>query len=73
MNDLLNCDELSLLHMNIRSIKNKFDELSDYLTSLKYHFSIIGLTETWLSENCTNMYNIRNYKQQIAKINLAGV
>ena len=48
--------------MNITSIKNKFDELSDYLTSLKYHFSIIGLTETWLSENCTNMYNICNYK-----------
>ena len=48
--------------MNIRSIKKKFDELSDYLTSLKYNFSIIGLTETWLSENCTNMYNIRNYK-----------
>ena len=48
--------------MNIRSIKNKFDELSDYLTSLKYYFSIIGLTETWLTENCTNMYNIHNYK-----------
>ena len=48
--------------MNIRSIKNKFDELSDYLTSLKYYFSIIGLTESWLTENCTNMYNIHNYK-----------
>lgn len=55
-------DELSLLHINIRSIRNKFDELSDYLTSLKHNFSIMGLTETWLTEDCANMYNIRDYK-----------
>ena len=54
-------DDLSLLHINIRSIRNKFDELSDYLASLKNDFSIIGLTETWLTENCANMYNISNY------------
>ena len=44
-------NELSLLHLNVRSIKNKYDELCDYLKSLKIDFSIIGLTETWLK--CT--------------------
>ena len=60
-NEQVNSDELSLLHINIRSIRNKFDELSDYLASLKINFSIIELTETWLTENYANMFNISYY------------
>ena len=38
----------SILHLNIRSILNKHDDLVAYLDSLEYKFSVIGLTETWL-------------------------
>ena len=48
-------DEFSLLHLNIRSILNKFDDLKAYLNSLEYNFSVIGLSETWLNQNnCTD-------------------
>lgn len=60
-NEQVNSDELSLLHINIRSIRNKFDELSDHLASLKITFFILGLTETWLTENYANMFNISCY------------
>ena len=39
-------NELSLLHFNIRSIKKNYDDLYNYLKSLKIDFSIIDLTET---------------------------
>ena len=55
-------NELSLLHLNVRSIKNKYDELCDYLKSLKIDFSIIGLTETWLTDNYANIFDIPGYK-----------
>ena len=55
-------EELSLIHMNVRSIRNKFDEKLDCLKSLKLNFSVIGLTETWLTDNCANLYGISGYK-----------
>ena len=36
----------SLLHLNIRSISNKFDSFKQFLDTLDKHFQIIGLTET---------------------------
>ena len=50
--------DLSLLHLNIRSLKNKHDDLCHYLAQLNLTFSIIGLTETWLLDNCDDTYNI---------------
>ena len=40
--------------LNIRSILNKFDDLKAYLNSLKYKFSVIGLSETWLNQINSN-------------------
>ena len=40
----------SVLHLNIRSILNKHEDIVTYLDSLKYKFSVIGLTETWLKK-----------------------
>ena len=40
----------SLLHLNIRSISNKFDCFKQFLDALDIHFQIIGLTETWLND-----------------------
>lgn len=44
-------DEFSVLHLNTRSILNKFDNLKAYLNSLENEFSVIGLSETWLNQN----------------------
>ena len=53
---------LSLFHMNIRSLPKHFDELDMYLESLKFMFSIIGLTETWLDESKEELYSLKNYQ-----------
>ena len=44
-----NSDKLSFLHLNIRSVRDKFDALKSYLSSLVHKFSIKALTETWLN------------------------
>ena len=41
----------SLVHLNIRSITNKFDHFKEPLDSLNTEFKIIGLSETWLNNN----------------------
>ena len=42
---------LSSLHLNIRSIKNKIDNFSSFLERLKIKFPIIGISETWLDDS----------------------
>ena len=44
--------DLSLLHLNVRSLQRNFSNLSSYLTNLSIQFSIIGLSsETWLRDD----------------------
>ena len=50
--------QFSLLHFNIRSIRNKHDDLCNYLDSLNMAFSITGLTETWFTDKCPPIYDI---------------
>lgn len=38
----IDSNELSFIHVNIRSIRNKFDTFLDYIKSLKHKFSIIS-------------------------------
>jgi hypothetical protein len=48
-------NKFSILHLNIRSISNKFDSFKHLLNTLKQSFSVIGLSETWLNDqNCEN-------------------
>ena len=42
-------NDLSLFHMNVRSLSLHFDELISTLSTLKTNFDIIGLSETWNS------------------------
>ena len=42
-------NDLSLFHMNVRSLSLHFDELISTLSTLKINFDIIGLSETWNS------------------------
>ena len=52
---------LSMFHMNIKSLPKHFDELQQYLNVLKYDFSVIGISETWLSENNAGLYDLSGY------------
>ena len=52
---------LSMFHMNIKSLPKHFDELQQYFNVLKYDFSVIGISETWLSENNAGLYDLSGY------------
>jgi len=43
-------EHFSLLHMNSRSAQKNLNDLSLYLETLSMKFSVIGLTETWFTE-----------------------
>ena len=50
--EINNEHDFSIIHLNIRSIVNKYDDFKAYITqSLKYKFSVIGITETWLHKD----------------------
>ena len=60
-------NKLSFLYLNIRSIRNKFDALLNYLHLLTHKFSIIGLTETWLNDMDGDNFKIPGYN--LTKVN----
>lgn len=47
-NQELKFNNLSILHQNIRSLKNKYDDFTQFLNNLPFQFTVIGLTETWI-------------------------
>ena len=51
---------LLFLNMNIRSLSNKFDKLTNFLGQLRVKFPIIGISETWL-DDCYHFSNIAGY------------
>ena len=52
----------SLMHLNIRSIPKNLDSLIRYLDGLDLNFTVIGLTETWLSSDTVDCYSIDTYQ-----------
>ena len=55
-------DVLSMCCFNIRSIKRNLTSTECYLDLLNHHFTLIGITETWLRDDDCDLYNISNYK-----------
>ena len=53
---------LSLMHLNIRSIPKNIDKLSNYLTLIDLQFSIIALSETWLNNETSDIYELPEYR-----------
>lgn len=53
-------NRLKCFYLNARSIKNKFQELETVVISGGY--DLVGITETWLSEEDGDEYNIEGYK-----------
>ena len=45
--------QFTCFHFNCRSLPQNFDALNLFLSSLALQSCIIGVTETWLDENCS--------------------
>ena len=61
----LDRSEYSYIHMNIRSLPNKFDALDVLLSNLKsghIEFDFILMCETFLTDANNAMYNFNGYK-----------
>ena len=54
-------DNFSVLHINARSIKNKFDEVQNSLASSGVDWSVICISETWLKNYHLSSYVIDKY------------
>ena len=52
----------SLMHLNIRNSPKNLDKLSNYLAMLDVHFSVVGLSETWLNSDTLGLYELDGYK-----------
>ena len=50
-------NSFSLFHTNIQSLNHNFDDLNILLSTLKFDFDIIALTETWNSIEKKNTFN----------------
>ena len=65
LNEHGSADTPSTLHLNIRSIKNNFENFKIFLSSLSVDFSIICFSETWLDESSLtsqSLYELHHYK-----------
>ena len=51
----------SIFHINLRSIKRNYDSLKHYLLLLSIKFSVIAITETWLYDDISSLYQIPDY------------
>ena len=59
--DKTQANNFSILHMNVRSIKNKFDEVQNFLTRSDNQWDVISLSETWLKDDIVKYYELENY------------
>ena len=53
--------KFGIIHFNIRSMPRNFDVAEILLFNLNYDFSVIALTETWLTPNNYDCYGLHGY------------
>ena len=58
---LSNKINFSVMHLNARSLVKNLDKLNLMLGSLKKSFSVIGISETWLTDYTAELVNITGY------------
>ena len=51
----------SIAHFNCRSLKRNFENMSKFLKCFTHTFSLIGLTDTWLTNTETPLLGLPNY------------
>ena len=56
-----NDDVFSICHTNIRSMPKNFTSFQSYLASLCLEFSAIAISETWLTNDNIELYNLPGY------------
>ena len=49
--------------MNVRSLSENFESLKELLSTIKFEFKVICLTETWCTDDPTNeiLFSLENY------------
>ena len=49
--------------MNVRSLNKNFESLKEILTTIKFEFKVVCLTETWCTDDSRNetLFNLENY------------
>jgi hypothetical protein len=52
----------SLFHLNIRSSSKNFSELESFLEVIQFKFTVIGITESWLSDTNADCFGIEGYQ-----------
>ena len=50
-----------LLHLNAHSLLKNLDQLNLLLKNLNRSFSVLGVSETWLSDSTSELVNITGY------------
>lgn len=53
--------EVSILHLNARSLSGNFETFNQLLGLLNHEFSAIGISETWLNDSNSVLADIRGY------------
>lgn len=51
----------SLIHFNTRSLRKHHGDVLDFISVIEHNFSIICLSETWLSDSDGNLYGLSGY------------
>lgn len=65
----INSNSLKLLYMNVRSVHNKIEDISNLLDKINSDTHLIALTETWLKDD-TSCLNVNNYN--VISVSRAG-
>lgn len=64
LNCLLSPVFSSAIHINARSIRKHFDDIQNLLSSFENPFSLISISETWLSDDDKNLFCFPSYKSE---------
>ena len=59
--NMIDPNVFSLCHINIRSMKANLTSFEICLQNLEFEFSVIGITETWLTDSNFDLYNINGF------------
>ena len=53
----------TLMCYNVRSLVNKQSRFQELVSELNWEFDIIGITETWLTQNNYDLFHLPNYRE----------
>ena len=62
LDKLFTTNSISMLHMNIRSMINKFDELKSLLAQTEQMWDFIFISETWFTKEIEELFSIDHYQ-----------